>query len=148
MVEPRQVATRGDGHGGLPDASAGELVQRLSEQVGTLVRDEMRLARAELVEKGRTAGVGAGMFGGGGVVALYGAGALIAAIILGLAEGMPGWLSALIVAVVLFAVAGGLAIAGRGRVKQAAPPIPAEAVRGVRRDVDTVKTAVKERGQQ
>jgi membrane protein len=67
------------------DRPLGELVQDLSRQTSTLIRQEMRLAQAELAEKGRHAGKGAGMFGGAGLVALYGVGALIAAAILGLA---------------------------------------------------------------
>ena len=88
------------------------------------MRDELALARAEMTEKGKKAGVGAGLLGGGGLVALYGVAALLTAVVLGLAEAMPPWLAALIVAVVLFAVAGGLAISGRRQVAQASPPLP------------------------
>src|SRR4051794_11098159 len=105
------------------DQSTSELVQRASEQISRLVRDELALAKAELAEKGKHAGVGVGLFGGGGAVALYGLGALIAAAILGLANAVPAWLSALIVAVVLFAVAGALALIGRKQVSKAVPPM-------------------------
>lgn len=63
------------------DRPVGKLVQELSQQTATLVRQELQLAQVEMKEKGKRAGVGAGLFGGAGVVALYGGGALIAAII-------------------------------------------------------------------
>jgi len=128
------------------DESTAELVQRATEQVSRLIRDELALARAELTEKGKHAGIGVGLFGGGGVLALYGLGALIAAIILLLALVMPAWVAAVIVAVVLFAVAGVLALVGKKQVSQAVPPMPEAAKQSVRADVDTVKGAVKDRG--
>jgi hypothetical protein len=121
------------------DASAGELVRQTAEQISRLVRDELALARAEMTEKGKKAGVGAGLLGGGGLVALYGVAALLTAVVLGLAEAMPAWLAALIVAVVLFAVAGVLALLGRREVKQATPPVPQQAVQSVKADIDEVK---------
>ncbi|MFI5956662.1 phage holin family protein [Cryptosporangium sp. NPDC051539] len=127
---------------GRPDpanASTAELVTRLSDQVTTLVRDELRLAQLELTQKGKKAGIGAGMFGGAGVVALYGVGALVTAAIAGLAVVLPVWASALIIAVVLFAVAGVLALTGKKEFQQATPPVPSEAVDGVKKDIDTVK---------
>jgi MFS family permease len=121
------------------DQPIGELVQQLSQQTATLVRKEIRLAQLELQEKGKHAGIGVGMFGGGGVVALYGLGALIAAAILGLATAVAGWLAALIVAVVLFAVAGILALTGKKQVEQATPPKPEAAMDSVQTDIDEVK---------
>ncbi len=127
------------------DQSTSELVQRASEQITTLVRDEIALAKAELTEKGKHAGKGVGLFGGGGVLALYGLGALIATLIIVLDTFMPLWLSALIVTVVLFAVAGVLALLGKKEVKQATPPEPSAAINSVKADVDEVKHAVKDR---
>jgi uncharacterized membrane protein YqjE len=124
--------------------STSELVQRAAEQVAKLVHDELALARAELTEKGKHAGLGAGLFGGGGVLALYGVGALIATMILLLDLTMPAWLAALIVAVVLFVVAGILAMIGRKQVKQAVPPMPTAAAESVRADVDAVTAAMKD----
>jgi hypothetical protein len=121
------------------DAPVGELVKTAAEQISRLVRDELALAKAELAFKGKKAGVGAGLFGGGGLVALYGLGALIAAVVLGLAEAMPGWLAALIVAVALFAVAGVLALVGRKQISQGVPPVPQEAVASVKSDIEEVK---------
>jgi Putative Actinobacterial Holin-X, holin superfamily III len=130
------------------DQSTSELVQRASEQISRLVRDELALAKAELAEKGKHAGVGVGLFGGGGAIALYGLGALITAAILGLAHGLPDWLAALIVAVVLFVTAGVLALIGRKQVQQAVPPMPVAAADSVRADVDAVTAAVKDRSRE
>lgn len=127
--------------------TTAELVQRASEQISRLVRDELLLARAELAEKGRHAGIGIGLLGGGGVIALYGVAVLVAAVVLGLAEVMAPWLAAGIVGVALLAVAGGLALTGRGQVRQAVPPVPEAAMDGVRRDVDAVASAVREGGE-
>jgi hypothetical protein len=121
------------------DASAGELVGQAAEQISRLVRDELALAKAEMTEKGKRAGVGAGLLGSGGMVALYGLAALLAAIVVGLAEAMPAWLATLIVAVVLFAVAGVLALLGRREVKRATPPVPQAAMQNVIADIDEVK---------
>jgi uncharacterized membrane protein YqjE len=128
------------------EPSVSELVQRATDQVSRLIRDELELARVELTEKGKHAGVGVGLFGGGGALALYGIGTLIAAVVLVLGEVMPYWGSALVVAVVLFAIAGVLALLGRNRVRRAAPPTPQTAAESVRADVETVKAAVRERG--
>src|SRR5829696_30420 len=92
------------------DKPLGELVQDLSRQTSTLIRQEMRLAQAELTEKGRHAGKGAGMFGGAGLVALYGVGALVGAAIVGLGTLIEPWIAAVIVGAVLLAVAGILAL--------------------------------------
>ena len=121
------------------DPTLGALVHDLSQQVSTLVRDEMRLAQAEMTQKGKRAGVGVGMFGGAGLVALYGVATLLATIILALALAMPAWLAALIVTVVLFAVAGVLALQGKKNVSKATPAKPEEAIEGLKEDVATVK---------
>lgn len=126
----------------LRDESVGDLVKQLSEQTSTLVRQEMRLAQAELQEKGKQAGIGAGMFGVSGLVAFFGAATLIAATVLGLATALDPWLSALIVGVALLLGAGVAALLGKKRVEQAAPPAPEHAIQNVRRDVDTVKAGV------
>jgi uncharacterized membrane protein YqjE len=125
------------------DRSVGELVQQLSQQTATLVRQELRLAQSELQQKGKRAGVGAGMFGGAGVVALYGVGALIAAAIVGLGTLIEPWVAALIVGVVLLAVAGIVALAGKKQVEQATPPLPEQALESTKRDVDEVKARAK-----
>jgi uncharacterized membrane protein YqjE len=117
----------------------GELVKQLSEQTSTLVRKELKLAQLEMTEKGKRAGVGAGLFGGAGLVALFGAGTLIAAIVMLLATAMDAWLAGLIVAVVLLAIAGVAALMGKKQVEQAVPPQPEQAIQSTKRDVDEVK---------
>jgi uncharacterized membrane protein YqjE len=121
------------------DPSVGALVHDMTEQMSTLVRDEMRLAQAEMTQKGKAAGLGIGLFGAAGVVALYGVGTLIATIVLLLALVMSPWLAALLVAVVLFAVAGVLALQGRSNVSKATPVAPEAAIEGVKEDIATVK---------
>ena len=123
------------------DNSVGELVQQLSEETSTLIRQEMRLATVELQEKGKRAGKGAGMFGGAGLVALYGVGALIAAAIIGLGTVLELWIAAVIVGVVLLAVAGILALSGKKQIEQAGPPVPEQALESAKQDVNEVKKA-------
>ena len=125
------------------DQSTSELVQKASEQLTRLVRDEVALAKAELTEKGKHAGIGVGLFGGGGVLALYGVGALLATLIIVLDLFLPLWLAALIVTVVLFAAAGILALLGKKQVTQAVPPEPSSAIESAKADVDEVKHAIK-----
>jgi uncharacterized membrane protein YqjE len=121
------------------DQQIGDLVKQLSEQTSTLVRKELQLAQIDLKEKGKRAGIGAGLFGGAGVVMLYGVGALVAAVILLLATALAAWLSALIVAVVLLAGGGVAALMGKKQVEQAVPPQPEQAIQSTKRDVDHVK---------
>jgi uncharacterized membrane protein YqjE len=123
----------------LSDRSLAELVKQLSEQTSTLVRQEIRLAQVELQEKGKRAGIGAGLFGGSGLVALYGLGALVAAAVMLLATAVEPWLAGLIVAAALFAVAGVLALTGKKQVEQATPPVPEEAIESTQRTVEEVK---------
>lgn len=123
----------------LSEQSVGQLVQQLSEQTAELVRKEMRLAQVELQEKGKRAGIGAGMFGGAGIVALYGVGAVVAAAILLLATAIEPWVSALIVGVVLLVTAGLVALLARRQVEQATPPKPERAMASVQHDVEHVK---------
>ncbi|GAB3526521.1 phage holin family protein [Arthrobacter monumenti] len=122
-----------------PEPTVSELVTQLSEQTSRLVRDEMRLAQAELKEKGKHAGTGAGLFGGAGLVAFFGGATLITTIILALALLLPAWLSALIVTVALFIIAGIAALVGKKQIKKAVPPAPETAVDSVKRDVNEVK---------
>jgi MFS family permease len=136
-------AVGGDVDPELRERSLGELFGKLSNETSTLIRQEMELARAELVEKGREAGKGAGLFGGAGVVGLLSAGALTACIILLLDLAMASWLAALIVAVVLGAVAAVLALQGRDRVQRATPPVPEQTVETVKEDVEWAKTQAR-----
>lgn len=128
------------------EPTTAELVQQASEQVARLVRDELALARAEVAAKARHAGAGAGLLGGGGLLALYGVGALVLAAILGLAVVLPGWLAALIVGAALLVLAAMLGLSGGVQLRMAVPPVPQRVARSVRADLDTVTNAVRGRG--
>ena len=124
------------------DASTGELISQLTEQLSRLVRDEARLAQAEVTQKAKRLGIGAGLFGGAGLFAFFGLAALITTGVLALALVLPGWLAALIVTVVLFAIAGILALIGKKDVEKASPPLPTQAIAGVQADIATVKQGI------
>jgi hypothetical protein len=119
--------------------SAGELVKQLSEQVTVLVRDELRLAQLEMTRKGKQAGIGAGMLGGSGLIALYGVACLLACAILGISRVLEPWLAALIVGAALLLVSGVAALLGKARLKKAAPLVPAQAADGVKADVNEIR---------
>ena len=130
--------------GDLDRASVAELVKQLGERTSDLTRQEVELAKAELTEKGRAIGIGAGAFGAAGLVALFAVGALTAALILALAEAVDGWLAALIVFAVYAAIAGGLALFGRREVEQGTPPTPERAIETTKEDIERVKQGAKE----
>jgi uncharacterized membrane protein YqjE len=121
------------------EPSTGELVKRLSEQVSVLVRDELKLAQLEMTRKGKQAGIGAGMLGGSGLVALYGVACLLAGAILGLSRVLEPWLAALIVGAALLLVSGLAAVAGKARLRKAAPLVPAQAAGSVKADVNEIR---------
>lgn len=127
----------------IDDASFGQLAARVSEQVSRLVRDELALAQLEAKQKAKKLGIGIGMFGASGMMALFGAMCVTAAAVLGLANVVAPWLAAVIVAVALFVVAGVLALTGRAGVKRGTPPVPTEAVESAKTDVATVREAVR-----
>jgi hypothetical protein len=124
----------------LRERSLGELFSKLSNETSTLIRQEMALARAELTEKGKEAGKGAGLFGGAGAVGLLGAGALTAGIILLLDLAIAAWLAAIIVGLIYVAVAAVLGLKGRDRIQAATPPVPEQTVDTVKEDVEWAKT--------
>lgn len=130
----------GNGGDDLRDRPIGDLLKQLSEQTTTLVRQELELAKAEVSEKGKKAGQGAGMFGGAGVSALLGLGSITAAAITLLDNAMSTQLAALIVGVVWFAIAGVLALQGRNKVQEATPPVPEQATESMKEDVQWAKT--------
>ncbi len=121
-----------------PDQSTGDLVSQLTEQTSRLIRDELRLAQLELSAKGKRAGAGAGLFGGAGLFALYGVACLVAALILALAGPLPDWLAAVIVGVALLVVAGIAALVGKRQISAATPPVPQEAVAGLKADAQAL----------
>ncbi|MDO9380823.1 MAG: phage holin family protein [Nocardioidaceae bacterium] len=120
------------------DASVGQLLGQLSEQTSRLVHDELQLAKIEIRDTVRHAGLGAGLFSVAGVLALYGVGALVATAIVALALVLDTWLAALIVTVVLFAGAGAAALVGKKQVAQVSVT-PERAIENVKRDVAEVK---------
>jgi uncharacterized membrane protein YqjE len=127
----------------LRDWSLGELLKRLSEQTTQLVHQELELAKAELQQKGKEAGAGAGMFGGAGALGLAALGALTACFILALNAIMPAWLAALIVAVVYGIIAFVLVKQGQARMKRAVPPVPEQTIETVKEDVEWAKTQMR-----
>jgi len=123
--------------------STGELVKQLSEQTTTLVRKEIELAKAELSQKGKVAGEGAGMFGGAAVLGLLALGTLTTMILALLDKAMDLWVAALIVTVVYGAIAAVMALSGRDRVKKGMPPAPEQTVETVKEDVQWAKSRAK-----
>ena len=121
------------------EPTLGAIVHDLTTQVPELIRSEIRLAQAEMTEKGKRAGVGIGMFSAAGLLAFFGVAALVTTAILALALVLDAWLAALIVGVVLLLAAGGLALTGRNKVTEATPAAPQRAVAGIKEDIATVK---------
>ncbi|MGJ5763297.1 phage holin family protein [Streptomyces galbus] len=121
----------------------GELVQRASQQLTELVRGEMRLAQAEMKEKGKRYGKGGGLFGGAGLVGFLMLQALVATAIAALAVPLPVWAAALIVTAVLGVVAGVMALMGKKQVSQAAPPAPQQTIDSVKADVAEIKESAQ-----
>lgn len=121
------------------DRSVAELVREFSTQTSHLIRDELRLAQAEMSQKARHAGIGVGLFGGAGLLAFFGVGALVTAAIAALSlTRLDVWAAALIVAAALFLLAGVTALLGRGETRQASPT-PDRTVENVKRDVEELK---------
>ena len=121
----------------------GGLVKQLSEQVSVLVRDELKLAQLEMTCKGKQAGFGVGMVGGSALIALYGVACLIACVIIAISGVVAAWLAALIVGAALLAGAGIAAVLGKGRLQKASPPVPEQAVSGIKTDVEEIKERVR-----
>jgi hypothetical protein len=139
------MASREDlpGSDDLRDRSLGELLKQLSEQTTRLVHQELELAKAELTQKGKQAGAGAGLFGGAGAIGLAALGALTACFILALNAVMPAWLAALIVAVVYGIIAFVLVKQGQAKLKAAGPPVPTQTIETVKEDVEWAKTQTR-----
>jgi uncharacterized membrane protein YqjE len=130
--------------GSTNEQSMSELMNQVTTQVSTLVRDELALAKLELAEKGKRAGLGGGLLGGAAVLALYGLGLLLTLAVVALDLVWPLWLAVLVVMVVVFLAAGVTALMGRQQLKAATPPVPSDAIASVEADVQTVKTAVRD----
>jgi hypothetical protein len=124
---------------GLRDRSIAELLRQLSQETATLVRQEMELAKAEVAEKGKKAGVGAAMFGGAGAAGLATLGAFTAFLILLLNTFMDAWLAALIVTIVYGAVTAFLVMRGKEKVQEAGSPVPEQTVDTIKEDIEWAK---------
>jgi uncharacterized membrane protein YqjE len=133
MDEPTVRTTTG------PEPTVGALVNDLTTQVPDLIRSELRLAQAEMAEKGKRAGIGLGMFSAAGLLAFLGLATLIATLVLVLDLFLPAWAAALIVAIVLFVAAAVSGLMGKKKVDEATPMSPERAVSGVKEDIATVK---------
>jgi hypothetical protein len=120
--------------------STGELMKELSREISQLVRDEMALAKAEMTEKGKRAGIGAGMLSGAAVLGLAVVGGSMATLTLVLHLAMRAWVAALIVTLVYAAGAAVLALRGKERLAEATPPTPEETIESVKEDVQWAKT--------
>jgi uncharacterized membrane protein YqjE len=125
--------------GNLRKRSTGELVKTLSQQVSTLVCQEVALAKTELREKGKKAGIGAGLLTGAGVAALLALGSLTAFLILLFDLVMPAWVAALIVTVLWSVVAAALALQGKEKVQAVGKPLPEKTVESVKEDVEWLR---------
>ena len=139
MADGQIQTEHGVRNGAADDRPLAELMRDLSQQSTELIRQEIELAKAELRAKGKSAGVGAGMFGAVGLIALFGVGALTACLVLALATAMDAWLAALIVAVVYLVAAGVAALVGKGKVQEATPPAPEQAIASTKEDVRWTK---------
>jgi uncharacterized membrane protein YqjE len=122
------------------DQGFGDLVRELSGQLSTLVRQEVELAKTELTEKGKKAGIGAGVLGGAAIAALLTLGTLTALLILALDTAMPAWAAALIVMLIWAAVAAALALIGRSKLREVGKPMPEKTVETVKEDVQWLKS--------
>src|SRR4051794_37855355 len=137
---PMSTSTPGQsGHTVSDDPTLGALVHDLSQQIPDLIRSELRLAQAEVAEKGKRAGLGIGMFSAAGLLAFFGVAALLTTVVLALDLVMPAWLAALLVTLVLLAGAAVVGLVGKRQVQQATPAMPERAVEGVKEDIATIK---------
>ncbi|WP_344603075.1 phage holin family protein [Streptomyces glaucus] len=120
-----------------------ELVQRASQQLTELVRGELRLAQAEMKEKGKHYGKGGGLFGGAGVVGFLTLQALVATAIAALAVPLPVWAAALIMTAVLGVITAVLALTGKKQIGQGTPPAPEQTIDSVKADVAEIKESAQ-----
>ena len=123
--------------------SLGAIVRELTEDISTLFRSEIALAKLELRQAvAAVGGVGA-LFAAALFCTLLGAALLFVAAILGLVEiGVPAWLSTLIVAVVLLTVAFGLVMAGKKKMATVEFK-PSAAVQSIKTDISTIKSEIR-----
>ncbi|MGW7196110.1 phage holin family protein [Streptomyces chryseus] len=121
------------------DRSVGDLVKHASEQISQLMRQELRLAQAEMQQKGKRFGVGGGLLGGAGLVGILALQAAVATAIVALDLVWPLWLAALVVTGALLVLAAVLALVGKKQVGRATPATPEQAISSVKADVAEIK---------
>lgn len=143
VITVSSIQPPGSGQQAMGSEPVGELVQRASQQLTELVRCELRLAQAEMKEKGKRYGKGGGLFGGAGLVGFLMLQALVATVIAALAVVLPVWAAALIVTAVLGVIAAVMALTGKREAAQAAPPTPELTVENVKADVAEIKESAK-----
>jgi uncharacterized membrane protein YqjE len=123
----------------LHEQPIGELVKELASETGTLVKQELELATAELRDKARKAGPGIGLIAAAGGVALLALGTLTAFFVLALDGAVPNWLAALIVTHVYAAIATVLYLRGKEKVDDAGSPAPRQTIETLKEDVEWAK---------
>ncbi|MEJ5918933.1 MULTISPECIES: phage holin family protein [unclassified Corynebacterium] len=104
------------------EASIGQLVQSASEQVSSLVRSEIELAKAELAGEAKKGGIGGALFAVAGVVALYSSFFFFFFLAELISEWLPRWAAFLIVFVIMLVIAGVCALIGLKKVKSVKKP--------------------------
>ena len=125
------------------DRPIGQLLRELGDEISTLVRAEIALAKAEIAEKVKPAAASAGMFGGTALFGLGAFGAATAFLIALIALALPVWAAALIVTVVYGVVALVLAQTGKKKLQEAAPLVPEQTAQSVKEDIEWAKTRMK-----
>ncbi len=143
-MDERDLRVSAPGRSENDERSLAELTKQISDQTTALARQEVGLAKAEMAIKAKRLGIGAGAFGAAGLVGLFAVGALTATLILALDTAMDAWLAALIVSAAYGAIAGVLALVGKGRVEFGTPPVPERAIDSTKQDVQRVKRSAKE----
>ncbi len=116
-----------------------ELIGELPDRVSELVHREIELVKAEMTAKLKALGAGGGLLVGAVVVLLFMVGVLLTAAVLGLAEVMPGWAAALVVAGVLLIIAVVVGLIGYRILKRGVPPVPSEAIDSLQRDLRAIR---------
>jgi Putative Actinobacterial Holin-X, holin superfamily III len=136
--------------GRLRQRSTLELVKDLTQQASTLVHQEVELvklevmenvelAKDEMTEKAKTAGIGVALFAAAGVAGLMALGALSAFLILALDDVMPNWAAALCVAAIWLVAAAVLAMYGRRKIDEMGTAVPTRTIEAVKEDVEWLK---------
>ncbi|MEA2488519.1 MAG: hypothetical protein QOH21_311 [Acidobacteriota bacterium] len=124
------------------DRTLGQIFKDLTSDLSTLFRSEIALLKLEIKDTVTKLGTGGALFAGAVTCALLGVAFLFVTITLGLvALGVPAWLSALIVTVVLFVAAGVLAMMGKKKLA-AVQFVPNESIDHIRGDIDSIKADI------